>query len=415
MKKRWGRWLAVTLAWCLASPAMATNGHFPHGYGTKNKGMGGAGVALPQDAMASATNPAGLAYVGRRVDVGADFIVPPVEYRIDGNAFGLDGSARSETDFVVCPHLGANWPIRERTALGVAFYGNGLMTDYPVAVFGALGSHGRTGLKFTQVIMNSTVAVRPIEQVSIGISQLFSYQEFRARGLQAFGGLSSNANRLTDKGDDDVFGFGLRLGALGKFLDERVAVGVSYQPRIYMRKFDKYAGLFAEHGDLDTPPMFTAGVAVQVLPDVTVVGDYLRINYDHIKSIGNPVSNTLQGTDLFGSDNGAGFGWNDIDVFKAGVQYEVNPRWTLRAGWNHGENPIEDSEMAFNILAPAVVEDHLTFGATKRVGKSGELNIAYVHGFHKRESGQVPAAFGGGTASFSMSMHALEVSYGWEF
>jgi long-chain fatty acid transport protein len=34
---------------------MATNGYFSHGYGIKSKGMGGVGIALPQDAMAAAT------------------------------------------------------------------------------------------------------------------------------------------------------------------------------------------------------------------------------------------------------------------------------------------------------------------------------------------------------------------------
>ena len=37
--------------------ALATNGYFSHGFGIKAKGMGGVGIALPQDAMAAATNP----------------------------------------------------------------------------------------------------------------------------------------------------------------------------------------------------------------------------------------------------------------------------------------------------------------------------------------------------------------------
>ena len=34
--------------------AAATNGYFAHGYGTKNKGLAGGGVALPQDSMIAA-------------------------------------------------------------------------------------------------------------------------------------------------------------------------------------------------------------------------------------------------------------------------------------------------------------------------------------------------------------------------
>lgn len=41
--------------------AQATTGYFAHGYGIKAKAMGGVGIALPQDALAAATNPAGIA------------------------------------------------------------------------------------------------------------------------------------------------------------------------------------------------------------------------------------------------------------------------------------------------------------------------------------------------------------------
>ncbi len=55
-----------------APTAFATNGYFQHGYGLKAKGMAGVGIALPQDALAAATNPAGMVAVGSRIDFGVD-------------------------------------------------------------------------------------------------------------------------------------------------------------------------------------------------------------------------------------------------------------------------------------------------------------------------------------------------------
>ena len=56
------RKLALSLATAsivLASgSASATNGYFTHGTGTKNKGMAGAGLAMPDDAISVANNPA---------------------------------------------------------------------------------------------------------------------------------------------------------------------------------------------------------------------------------------------------------------------------------------------------------------------------------------------------------------------
>ena len=50
--------------------ALATTGYFALGYGVKSAGMGGVGIALPQDGLAAATNPAGTAFVSDRVDLG---------------------------------------------------------------------------------------------------------------------------------------------------------------------------------------------------------------------------------------------------------------------------------------------------------------------------------------------------------
>ncbi|MFZ9759202.1 MAG: long-chain fatty acid transporter, partial [Burkholderiaceae bacterium] len=69
--------IAVAVSLSLASAsAFATNGYFPHGMGVKAKGMGGAAVAMTQDAFAGANNPAAAAFVGNRWDLGVDFFMP---------------------------------------------------------------------------------------------------------------------------------------------------------------------------------------------------------------------------------------------------------------------------------------------------------------------------------------------------
>ncbi len=72
--------LALAVAAAVAAPgAFATNGYFLHGYGIKAQGMAGAGVAYSQDALAAATNPAGMVMVGNRWDLGLSFV--PAESR----------------------------------------------------------------------------------------------------------------------------------------------------------------------------------------------------------------------------------------------------------------------------------------------------------------------------------------------
>jgi len=84
--------------------ANATNGYFQHGYGVKSQGMGGVGIALPQDALAAATNPAGMAFIGDRYDLGVNIFRPERESEIVGNGGGASGQYDgNDTEFFLIP------------------------------------------------------------------------------------------------------------------------------------------------------------------------------------------------------------------------------------------------------------------------------------------------------------------------
>src|SRR6185295_10795203 len=138
--------------------AWATNGYLAHGYGAKNESMAGAGIAFSQDSLAPATNPAGIAYVGRRLDVGVDYFRPRRGSSIHGNFFGPDESYDgngddflTEKDFLI-PHFGYVKPINDRWTWGFAMYGNGGMnTTYKKNPFARFGSHGTAGVDLAQL------------------------------------------------------------------------------------------------------------------------------------------------------------------------------------------------------------------------------------------------------------------------
>jgi len=67
----WTSASAFVLGVFIAGSAFATNGYFTHGTGSKNKGMAGAGIALPQDAVDSVNNPAVAVWVGENMQIGA--------------------------------------------------------------------------------------------------------------------------------------------------------------------------------------------------------------------------------------------------------------------------------------------------------------------------------------------------------
>jgi len=411
--------VSLLAAGVMASPlAHATDGYFSHGYGMKAKGMGGAGIALPQDSLAAATNPAGMVMVGDRIDLGLDIFKPTRGTEIVGNGAGADGTydGNGKSNFFI-PEFGYNKMINPDMSLGVSVYGNGGMnTQYNQNPFAAFGSSGNAGINLEQLFIAPTWAMKLNASNSIGVALNLVRQTFSATGLAAFAPISSDPTKLTDNGTDSSTGVGLRLGWTGE-LTSMVTMGATYQPKTKMSKFSKYAGLFAEQGGFDIPASYGIGIAVKAMPETTIAVDLQKIAYSGVPSVANNLYFPPAGaSQMLGGDNGSGFGWTDVTVFKLGVSQVISDMLTVRAGYNHSSQPIQASQTFFNILAPGVVQDHLTLGATWNVSKQNELTVAYMHAFEKsvNGSGSIPAAFGGGEANIHMHEDSLGVAYSWK-
>lgn len=399
--------------------ALATNGYFSHGFGIKAKGMAGVGVALPQDAMAAATNPAGMVQVGSRWDVGVDWFKPVRGADIVGSgALGADGSydGNGDSNFLI-PEFGYNKMLSAESSLGITVYGNGGMnTRYKTNPFTALGSSGDAGVNLEQLFIAPTYAMKVSPTQSVGASVILARQQFGATGLQAFDNPGSiHPGYVTDKGNDTTFGWGVRLGWSGQVTND-LTLGATYASKID-GKFDDYKGLFAEEGSFDIPENFAIGFAYKASPKMTVAADVQRINYGDVKSVSNTID--CYGTTCFlGADNGPGFGWQNMTVYKLAMQYDYAPDLTLRAGYSHTKQPIPESQTLFNILAPGVMEDHFTLGATKKLQDKSEVSFSYMHAFKKEVNGSGSMAVlsgNPGEANLHMSQDSLGIAYGKSF
>ena len=400
--------------------ALATNGYFSHGYGMKAKGMAGIGIALPQDALAAATNPAGMAFVGDRLDIGLDWFRPIRDAEIVGNALpalNRDYNGSDQKNFFI-PEFGYNKMLGWNMALGVSVYGNGGMnTNYKdgIPLFGT----SRAGVDLMQLFVAPTFAYKIDKNHAVGISLNLAYQRFKAYGLQNFTapGFSVSSNDITNNGYDSSTGWGIKIGYTGN-LTEAVTLGATYQSRTRMSKFSDYKGLFAEQGDFDIPENYGIGIAIRATPKLTVAADVQHINYGQIESVGNKVDCFFAGLCQLGADNGPGFGWRNMTVFKLGASYAWSDKLTLRAGLSTTRQPIPKGQTLFNMIAPGVVENHLTLGATWAVSPSSELTLAYMHAFSKKVNGagSIPlAGFGGGNANLKMYQNSLGIAYGLKF
>lgn len=408
--------VAAGVASMAAVPAIATNGYYSHGYGTISQGMAGAGVAMGQDSLATATNPAGMAFVGSRLDGGVELFSPRREYGVSGGDpaqamfFLTPGEHSSDNKAFFIPHFGINYQLDERQTLGLSVYANGGMNTE----WGGADTFysGTAGVDLEQLFISPTYTYRLNERHAIGVAPVVVHQRFKATGLAAFAPFSADPTALSDNGTDTAWGYGFHVGWEGE-LGDSLRAGMSWRSIIDMQEFSDYAGLFAEQGGFDIPTMLNAGLAWSPSAQHWLLLDVQHIRYSEIDSVGNPLLPNLQQAAL-GSDEGAGFGWRNMTVYKLGWQWAQSERQTWRAGISYGRQPIPDSEVLFNILAPGVQEWHFSAGMTRHFDAGLELSGMAFFSPEKTVTGENPLAPG---QEIELSMYQLGVglNLGWSF
>ncbi len=361
---------------------------------------------------------------------------------------------KSDNQVFPIPSFGWNKMLSDRTSFGVMVYGNGGMnTEYQggtanvynpgtntiVTAPGTYGG-GTTGIDLMQLFIAPTFSMKVGENSSIGISLIGAFQRFKATGLRSFGGVTLDPAHLTDNVFDQLgavvsrngyatsTGFGAKVGFNTQVTDG-IRIAASYQSEVSMGEFDEYRGLFAEGGDFDIPETWTFGVAADVGDKGVFALDVQRINYNDTKSIGNGIEPLTQGECLDalnaffftgvqaasgpgcgGGSNGFGFGLDDMTVVKAGYEWDHSDSLTFRVGYSVTDQPIGEDDVIFNILAPAVIEKHITAGFTKQLTSGSEMTMSLMYGAGEKVSGPNPFD-PGQTISIDMNQYQVGFTY----
>jgi long-chain fatty acid transport protein len=462
MKKRlnWLTTIAVVTGLCAAGSAYATNGYFTHGIGTKNKAMAGSGIALPEDAIDIVNNPAVAPFVGDQLVFGAALFSPIRKYsttesQLNGNfgAFTIGpNNIKSDSNYFAIPHIAKSWQLANDSAFALAFYGRGGMNTTwkggtatfdpdgpgpagPMTFDGTYGA-GKAGVNYSQAFLDITWAKKLNDNLSLGVSGIVVAHLFNGKGVKSFAGYTETfaasggttmPSNLSNNGTDSAFGGGLKVG-LHWLASEQLSLGLAYQTKIWMGKFSDYSDLFAQKGGMDIPADLKFGMTFHANEKLDLNFDFEYIWYNDIKSIGNPIQNIFScptagagGTDLascLGGSNGAGFGWDNMAVYKVGAKYKAGEDWTWRFGYSYGKQPIGTDQMTFNILAPGVMQSHFTTGFTLERTPGRQFNMSFMFAPNKSVTG--PQNFDGPpefaqSVTFEMYQWEMEASYSWRF
>ncbi|WP_372521456.1 OmpP1/FadL family transporter [Sulfuricaulis sp.] len=423
------RSLVLAVLSALPATALATNGMFMIGYSVKSVGMGGVAMAFPQDSMVSAVNPAGISEIGTRFDAEATLFLPSAQASLGGV------NSKSRANEYLLPGLGLNMQLDNETSFNFSMVGAGgggshyKQNFYDISANPPNGTGnphtGDLGVDLMVMQMNPTMSQKINDNNTLGATLVLSVARFKAFGLGNFTQFTSSQTdtSLTDRGPEYSRGMGMRFGWLGKLPNMGLTLGAAATSKIYMTKFQNYSELFAEQGDMDTPANLGAGFALKFTPKATIAMDVIRTYYSKVRSIANTGPNlpgdpnglfpTSKAENGLGEDAGLGFGWHDQTVYKLGVNYVYNSKWTYRAGWNYGKSPINSShDIAFNIVAPATTQHHATLGTTYKLDKQTEVNFAYMHAFPFEQSGPT---YIGNSGTIKMSQDSFGIGVGFFF
>jgi long-chain fatty acid transport protein len=457
-----GLFVVLTLA---ASSASATNGYYTHGTGTKSKAQAGAAVANPEELLSIATNPAGLAFLPESIDAGLSIFSPMRDYKTSasqanggcspqGCAYTIGpNDLTSDNEFFMIPSIAMNWALTDNDFVAAAFYARGGMNTKWVGgsatfdpYFGGEGStgpqtfagtygDGTAGVDLMQGFLNFTYARKVSDKFSLGASAIFAMQRFEVRGVHTFGfftktyaeslfttGVPQAPKNLSNNGHDMSYGYGGSLGFLWNPSD-KFSLGAGYTTKMSMSSFNDYADLFAGGGGFDMPSTWTIGIAVKPTDAFTLMFDVQQINYSDVPAVSNGVENVFScpifnpaNTNFeycLGGDKGPGFGWEDMTVYKLGASWKYSDTWTWRAGYSFTDQPIPKDQMTFNILAPGVMEQHITVGFTQLLKGGNEVNLSFMYAPEKKVSG--PQNFDTTqTVELKMQQIELELSYSWK-
>ncbi len=444
----------------LSGAASATNGYFTHGVGTESKGMAGSGIGsnAASGPIIGASNPALAVFAEDGWEVGLSFFSPMRSFEAgpslaqgQGGAFTIgEGSFDSSSEWFPIPHVAKNFRLSGGNVINFAFYGRGGMnTDWDDSNISAtslicdpLGATvvtgpgpycaGPAGVDLSQAFIALNFAGKANDNFSWGIGPVFAVQLFEATGVSSFTpftktfaeafittGVPAPATNLSDNSHDTSTGWGF-AGGLWWAMGDSISAGLTYQSKMSMSELKDYSDLFAEGGGFDIPASTKLGISFKGSNDVRLNLDIEHIEYNDIASIANPMANLaacptagLGGTDLescLGGKNGGGFGWEDMTVFKLGMEWYANANTTYRFGYSYGEQPIQGADVLFNILAPGVMEQHFTFGLTKSRSNGSAWNMSLMYAPSNSVKG-VNMFDPTQEIEIEMSQFELEVSY----
>lgn len=171
-------WLLLFLPFLLT----ATDGNRAIGYGMKSKGMGGVAVALPQDSVINAINPAGMAFLESRYDIGPYYLKYRPSGQIRGNAIPYNNQSFHANMDIPLIDAGYTQQLNCNWTAGFSFYQVGGSLNYGKSLH-LLGTSKVLAL-YQHLIITPAVAWKILPNQSIGFGINLDLGRLKVNGIE---------------------------------------------------------------------------------------------------------------------------------------------------------------------------------------------------------------------------------------
>jgi long-chain fatty acid transport protein len=377
-------------------------GHIMQGVGAVNMSMGGASTGQPLDISgAMQWNPAALSVFDSKIiklDVGAFFSSPELSGSLPAGmlgpgAPGVSGTTKDDRGTSPMPALSMVWGKEgSKHTFGASAFGiSGFGVTFPEEANNPLSPtfnpmENSNPLNYPQAARGFGLIESDYMLLQVGLAWAYELSDKFSIGVQPninYAALELAPNPTanptavgyptTDKAS--ALGFGAQFGV---FYDSGfgLKLGASYKTAQKFSEFE-FTNTYLDNStaknkfQMDYPAILSLGLGYST-NNVDLALDFRRVDYENTDGFSE--------TGWTPTASVAGFGWENISILSAGLQYKGIKKLPLRFGYTYSSNPIPDEVTFFNIPATAVIKNAYQFGLSYVVSDSWKLDAVYHYG-----------------------------------
>ena len=365
---------------------VAQAGHIMQGVGAVNMSMGGAATAQSVDINGALQwNPAAISVFNKKIfsaNTGFFFSSPEISSTVPTTEGPVTGVTKDDRGMSVMPSLAMVWGKKNsRHTIGLSAFGiSGFGVTFPESMTNPInmpqsyGGFGRIQSDYQLMQIGFTYAYKLSSEFSVGFAPTFNYSSLKLAPNPLASPDPYEGYPVSDRAS--ALGIGAQFGIFYNS-GKGIKLGVSYKTEQRFKNFN-FNNTYLDGSTapdvsfkMNYPAIFSAGIGYSK-KNFDLALDYRFINYE------NTAGFTQKGWSETASVNG--FGWQNISIVSAGLQYNGVRHIPLRAGYTYSSNPIRSDLAMFSVPATAIIKNAFQFGFGYEVSNRLVINTAYHHG-----------------------------------